>query len=139
MGGGYSDIVIYLGLVQFLLKIIWGFQKNEYFWGMKILWILFGGSSQNWTIFGSLLCILGSFLRPVYRMGIFLSFFSFFFFFLGGGGGAAKIPHIFWGMPGIPSIIFLVNSRCWVQAYVARQFESTPLALAYMYHEDKSN
>ena len=22
--------------------IFWGFQKNEYFWGTKILWIFFG-------------------------------------------------------------------------------------------------
>ena len=28
-----------------------GGQKNEYFGGMKILWIFFGGSSQIWTIF----------------------------------------------------------------------------------------
>ena len=31
-------------------NIFEGFQKNEYFWGMEILWI-FLGSSQNWTIF----------------------------------------------------------------------------------------
>ena len=36
-------------------NIFWGFQKNEYFLGIKILCILFfwegGGSSQYWTIF----------------------------------------------------------------------------------------
>ena len=32
-------------------NIILGFQKNQYFWGMNILWIFFGGSSQNWAIF----------------------------------------------------------------------------------------
>ena len=32
-----------------IFNILGGFQKNEYFWGMKFLWIFFG-SSQNWTI-----------------------------------------------------------------------------------------
>ena len=31
-------------LVQnFEFQYLLGFQKNEYFWGMKILWIFFGG------------------------------------------------------------------------------------------------
>ena len=68
---------------------------------MKIVWIFFLGSSQNWTIF---LCILGSFLKAkVQNGGYFLGlvkfqiffgrclnlliFFFFFFFFFGGGGG----------------------------------------------------
>ena len=55
---------------------------------------IFGGLSQNWTIFrGSILCILGSFLKvKVQNRGYFwgvakISFF-FYFFFVGGGGGA---------------------------------------------------
>ena len=28
-----------------------GFRKIKKIWGMKILWIFFWGSSQNWTIF----------------------------------------------------------------------------------------
>ena len=52
---------------------------------------IFGGSSQNWTILGSFLSILGSLLKAkVQNGGIFLGvakFFFFFFFFLGGGGG----------------------------------------------------
>ena len=36
---------------KILNLIIFGsFQKNEYFFGMKILWIFFLGSSQNWTV-----------------------------------------------------------------------------------------
>ena len=33
-------------------NIFWGFQKNEYFWGMKIFWIYFGGHHKNWIILG---------------------------------------------------------------------------------------
>ena len=32
-------------------QYFWGFQKNEYFFDMKILRIFFGGSSQNWASF----------------------------------------------------------------------------------------
>ena len=38
------------------------------------------------------LCILGYFLKVMYRMGIFL--------------GIAKISNIFWGMPDVPDIFF---------------------------------
>ena len=47
-GGGYFHT--YVGSVHF----IWGgggFRKIKKIWGMKILWIFFWGSSQNWTIF----------------------------------------------------------------------------------------
>ena len=37
----------FFGVQNFEVHFLGGFQKNEYFWGMKILWILFGGSSQN--------------------------------------------------------------------------------------------
>ena len=33
----------------------------------------------------------------------------------------AKISNIFFGMLGIPDIIFGVNSSCWVQIYIARK------------------
>ena len=39
--------------------------------------------------------------------------------------GGAKISNIFQGMPDIPEF-FLVNSRCWVQAYVARNVAPPP-------------
>ena len=42
--------------------------------------------------------------------------------------GVAKFSNIFFGMPDI----FVVNSRCWVQAYVARQIENTPLRLNHI-------
>ena len=66
---------------------------------------------------------------------------NFFFFFFWGGGGVisihfeyflkfniqkwnilrvAKISNIFGGMPGIPDFFGgMVNSRCWIQEYVA--------------------
>ena len=72
-------------------NIFGGFQKNEYFCGMKELWILFG-SSHNWTIFRVLSnAFFGNFLRSMYRMGIFL--------------GVAKISNIF-GVLEIPDIFF---------------------------------
>ena len=42
-GGGVKilNISIFLGV----------FRKLNIFWGMKILWIFLGESSQNWTIF----------------------------------------------------------------------------------------
>ena len=53
------------------------------------------GSSQNWIIFfGSILCILGSFLTVDVQNG------NFFF----GGGGGTKISKILWGMPDITDI-----------------------------------
>ena len=42
----------FLGFKILNFNIFGGFpEKNEYFGGLKILWIFFGGSSQNWTIF----------------------------------------------------------------------------------------
>ena len=38
--------------------------------------------------------------------------------------GVAKTANILWGMPDI--LDYLVNNRCWVQAYVARKIESIP-------------
>ena len=54
------------------------------FLGMKILWIFFGGSSQNWTIFRvHFNAFYGLSLRSMYRMGDIF--------------GVAKISNIFWG------------------------------------------
>ena len=33
----------FLGFKILNFNIFWGFQKNEYFWGIKILWIFWGG------------------------------------------------------------------------------------------------
>ena len=58
-GGGGTLIYAYIRRLGHFLgfKILififffFFFRKKEYFWGIKILWIFFGGSSQNWTIF----------------------------------------------------------------------------------------
>ena len=75
-GGGDSDIFIRTQA----RVILWGFKILNFntFWvfgklkllGMKILWILFGGPSLNWTLFKvHFYCILGSLLKARYRMG----------------------------------------------------------------------
>ena len=46
-GGGGTLI---FSCIRRLGPFFWG-QKNEYFLGMKILWIFFWGLSQNWTSF----------------------------------------------------------------------------------------
>ena len=43
--------------------------------------------------------------------------------------GVVNISNIL-SIPVIPDILFWVNSRCWIQAYVARIIESTSLGLA---------
>ena len=85
-------------------NIIFGFQKNKYFFGYEDFVDIFLGYSQNWTIFrGLFLCILESFLRSSYRMGIFF--------------WVAKISNIFLGC--LKFLIFLgVKGRCWARAYV---------------------
>ena len=85
--------------VQILnFNIFGGFQKNEYFWGMKILWIFFGGSPQNWTIIrGHFYAFLCLFLRSRNKMGIFL--------------GVGKISNFLGGC--LKFLIFLgLNGRC---------------------------
>ena len=95
-----------------------GGQKNEYFWGMKILWIFLWVLAKLDYFWWSFLCrssarcinIDSDFRVFSYGQGpnenIFggLLKFLFFLYFLGGG------------MSGIPDI-FSVNSRCWVKAY----------------------
>ena len=66
-------------------NIFWGFQKKEYFFKNEDFVDIFGGSSQNWTIMGSFLCILESFLKvKVQNGGVFF-------------GVATKIQIFFWG------------------------------------------
>ena len=76
-GGGDSDIFIRTQA----RVILWGFKILNFntFWvfgklkllGMKILWILFGGPSLNWTLFKvHFYCILGLFLRQGIEWGI---------------------------------------------------------------------
>ena len=67
MGGGGGRGTLVFSYIRRLGSKFWGVQnfefqyflfgfseKNNIFWGMKILWIFFlGGSSQNWTIFSA--------------------------------------------------------------------------------------
>ena len=46
VGSGY-----FFGVQNFEFQYFWGFSKNNFFGGMKILWTFFGGSPQNWPIF----------------------------------------------------------------------------------------
>ena len=56
VGSGY-----YLGFKILNFNILGGFQKNEFFWGMKILWIFFSGHHKIGLVWGSFVCIFGSF------------------------------------------------------------------------------
>ena len=66
----------------------WVFRKMNIFLNMKILWIFFGGSSQNWA---SLRVISMHFRSQRYRIGIFF--------------GVVKISNIFWVLD-IPDIFW---------------------------------
>ena len=48
------NIYLFILLLLFIHFIFWvvGGQEIESSWRMQIWWILFGGSSQKWTIFG---------------------------------------------------------------------------------------
>ena len=75
-GGGCTLIFAYirrLGLLfwvqTFEFHFFGGFQKNKYFWGIKILWIFFRVITKLGYIKGSFLCILGSFLKVKVQNG----------------------------------------------------------------------
>ena len=71
----------------------WGFQKINIFGGMKILWIVFGGHHKIGLHLGVISMHLGSFLRPRYRMGVFLGVAKASNIF----GGSLKFFILFWG------------------------------------------
>ena len=48
----------FLGFKIFNFIIFGGFQKNEYFFGMKILWILFGGHHKIGLYLGDISMLL---------------------------------------------------------------------------------
>ena len=57
-GGGGTLIFSYIHRLRLFyggqnlnFNILWVFRKLNNFGGMKILWIFFGGTLQNWTIF----------------------------------------------------------------------------------------
>ena len=83
------------------------------FWGMNILWICFGGSSQNWASFRLITMHFGAFFKvKSSELGYFFGLLKFQIFFLG-----CLIFLIFFGVNGGP----------WVRAYVCGKNKSTPL------------
>ena len=81
------------------------------FWGYEDFVNIFGGHHKIGLVLGSFLCILGTFLRSRYRIGIFL--------------GVAKISTIFLGCL-IFLIFFGLKDRCWVRAYVCEKNRVPP-------------
>ena len=73
----------FLGLKILNFNIFWGFQKNEYFFCMKILWIFFGGHHEIGLYFRVISMHIGSFLKVKVQNGDIF--------------GVAKISNIFWG------------------------------------------
>ena len=66
-----------------LRVILGGFQKNKYFLGYEDFVDIFWGHHNIGLYLGVIPCILGSFLRTLYRMGIIF--------------WVAKFSNIFWG------------------------------------------
>ena len=113
------------GLKILNFNILGAFQNNEYFGGMKKLWI-FWGFVTKLDCFG----VISIHLR-VQNENIFL--------------GCCNLEY-FWDMPGNPDIFFYfffffwgggVNSRCWVQAYVSRKIESIPAWSKHEVYQEK--
>ena len=80
----YVGSAYFLGSKFWISILFWEFQKNEYFLGYEDFVDIFFGSSQNWA---SLRVISMQFrvffLRPRYRIGIFLGLLKFQIFFWG--------------------------------------------------------
>ena len=95
---------------NFNILVFFFLQKNEYFWGYEEIVDI--TNLDNWGGRGSFLYILRLFLVSRYRMEIFF-------------GGRYNF-QIFNGVWLNSWYFFLVNSRCWVQAYVSRKNESIP-------------
>ena len=59
--GGWGTLIFsyirrlwsFFGVQDFKFQYFWGFQKNKYSFGYEDFVDIFGGSSQNWTIFRS--------------------------------------------------------------------------------------
>ena len=67
-------------------NIFRGFRKNEYFWGYEDFLEILGGHHKLDYIYGSFLCILGSFLKVKVQNGGYFWGLLKFQIFLGGGG-----------------------------------------------------
>ena len=111
-GRGYSYIFIhtyYVGLGYFWgfkilnFNIFWVLQKTEFFGGMKILWIYFGGHHKTGLYLEVISSILGAFLKVNVQNGG---------YFLG-----CEISNIY--LMCLKFLIFFaVNGRCRALAYV---------------------
>ena len=91
-GGGGGNLIfshirrlgLFLGFKILNFNNYWVFRKMNIFLHMKILWIFFGGSSQNWASLRVIsMHFRGFFLSQRYRIGIFF--------------GVVKISNIFLG------------------------------------------
>ena len=93
------------GVTILNFNIFGGFQNNDFLGGMNILWIFFGDH---------------------HKIGLYLEVISMHFrVFSEGQGtewkiflGSAKISNIYLGCLKFLIFFFLMNGRCWVQAYV---------------------
>ena len=91
-GGGGALIYSYIRRLGFkILNVMGDGQKNEYFWGMKILWIFLGGHHKTGMVLGVISIHFIVFLRSMYWLGV-----AKFSIYLGGGGGR--------GMSAFPDI-----------------------------------
>ena len=81
-------------LVQnFEFRYFMGFQKNKYFWGMRILWIFFWGLHKIGIYLEVISMHFKSFFKvKVQNWGYFFGLLKFQIFF-----GVLEIPDIFWG------------------------------------------
>ena len=75
-------------------NILWGFQKNKYFLGVRRFCGYFLGSSQNWASFRFISMHLRVFFKVKdTELGYFLGLLKLQIFF-----GVLDIPDIFWGV-----------------------------------------
>ena len=88
---------LFLGFKILNFNIFGGFRKLNIFWGMKLLWIFFWGSSQNWTI-------------KVQTGGYFLGCSNFKYLL----GCLKCLFFFFWVGVGVGGL----NGRCWARAYI---------------------
>ena len=109
---------------KFWISIFFGvFRKINIFWGMKILWIFFGGHHK----IGLYLGVISMYFRVFSwgkgtEWGYFLGLLKFQIFF-----GGAWNSRYFFG----------VNGRFWVRAYVCRKHQKTPPPLGENLCDDR--
>ena len=84
---------LFFGFKILNFKNYWVFRKMNIVLDMKILWILFGGSSQNWASLRVISMHFRFFLSQRYRIGIFFWVVKISIFF----GGCLVFLIFFWG------------------------------------------